>query len=384
MANIVVVRHEIEHPALFGAAAALIAAERGAEVFSPAATFNLDRYPDAVQHVADEGALIPSGLIWVDRLTGRQARQLSDYDGSGPAVVPFHSAFLADPNAIAALIASGAEEIVVTLANDRFVDGTGRVIGWRDRHGRVLPKAPDPASPSGLVFAIAGPERQFLDTCPAPLAALVDAIEVAAPGSEIRYLDPRHLPKDPLEGIDGVLLPGGSEMSAVAGQVALAQAARLVGRPIVGLCLGMQSMSTAAARALPGWTDTDMAEAAPTAARHSFVRIETGEHRLGLKTATTAKGSRLAGLLGPETDIACNHRFRLAPALHEGLATVGVRIVALGGLPGQDIADAIEADEGFYMGMQGHPELGSRQGAPHPLIKAFVAATMKDARAKRA
>ena len=62
----------------------------------------------------------------------------------------------------------------------------------------------------------------------------------------------------------------------------------------------------------------------------------------------------------------------------------GVLVSALGGEPGQDIADAIEATDGFYMGMQGHPELSSRPGHPHPLLRAFVAEAARTARARRA
>jgi CTP synthase len=39
------------------------------------------------------------------------------------------------------------------------------------------------------------------------------------------------------------------------------------------------------------------------------------------------------------------------------------------------IADAIEArDHPFFIGMQGHPELSSASGAPHPLLSAFLRA----------
>lgn len=384
MGRIILVRHDTDHPALYGAAAALVAAAEGGRLFWPAARFDFDRHPDAEQHVADEGALIPSGLIWADRLTGRSARPLAELAGEVVAVVPVHSAFLADGDAVSRLAASGAENRTVRLEENRFLDADGRVIGWRDRFGRVLSAEPAAVAPSGLVLALAGPAEQFLETCPAPLAALADAIDAEAPGATLRFLDPRDLPADPLAGVDGVLLPGGSQMSSVAGQIALARAARAGGTPIAGLCLGMQSMSTAVARELSGWEDTDMAEAAPAAARHSFIRIETGEYRLGRRITRSVPGSRLRQLLGAESEIACNHRYRLAPALHEGLASRGVLVSALGGEPGQDIADAIEATDGFYMGMQGHPELSSRPGHPHPLLRAFVAEAARTARARRA
>jgi len=385
MTRVIIVRHETEDPALFGAAAALVAAREGGQVFWPEARFDYSCHPDAAQHVAADGALVPSGLIWVERLGLPAARPLDALGvWDGLAVVPAHNAFLKNAEVLAGLYADAVEERKVRIEGNSFVDAEGQIVGWRDDHGRVRLEMPEPAEPSGLTFAIAGPARQFFETCPAPLAALADAIECEAPGSAVRYLDPRQfLPMD-FDGIDGVLLPGGSEMSAVAGQVAMAQAARKVGLPIVGLCLGMQSMSTAVARELSGWENADMAEAAPASARHSFVRIESGEYRLGQRETRPVEGSRLARILGSETGIACNHRYRLAPELHAGLETRGVRVCALGGSPEQNIADAIEAVDGFYMGMQGHPELSSRPDRPHPLIRAFVAETRNFARTRRA
>lgn len=385
MAHTIIVQHEIERPALFGAAAALIAAREGGRVYWPEAYFNLDQYPDAKQHVASEQMLAPSGLVWADRLAGQPALPLKDLKDDAVAVIPLHRAFIADPDMVEKLVNSGDEHRTVILEDSCFRDESNNTIGWYDEFGRVrLDKPTETPLSAPLVFAIAGPARQFFETCPAPLAALADAIDAEAPGSRIRFIDPRQIPLAPLQGVDGLLLPGGSEMAAVSGQIELARVARAEARPTLGLCLGMQSMSTAVARELPEWKNTNMEEVAPDADRHSFVRIETGEHRLGWRVTRPAAGSRMSSILGDDLLIACNHRFRLAPSLHEGLASRGVRVSALGGTLDQNIADAIEAEDGFYMGMQGHPELSSRIGRPHPLISAFVAATKHCAASRRA
>lgn len=385
MAHTIIVQHEIEQPALFGAAAALIAAREGMRVYWPDARFDFHRHPDAAQHVAGEQMLAPSGLIWVDRLTGQPAVPLEMLEDGADAIIPLHPAFMADPDMIRNLVNSGDVHRTVVLDGNRFRDENNSTIGWYDEFGRVrLEKPTEHPVSTPLVFAIAGPAPQFFETCPAPLAALADAIDAQAPGSMVRFIDPRQIASAPLQGIDGLLLPGGSQMSAVKGQIELALMARAEARPTLGLCLGMQSMSTAVARELPEWENTDMEEVAPDADRHSFVRIETGEYRLGWRVTRPVAESRLARILGDELQIACNHRFRLTPSLHEGLASRGIRVSALGGTFEQGIADAIEAEEGFYMGMQGHPELSSRIGRPHPLISAFVAETKYSAINRRA
>ena len=86
-------------------------------------------------------------------------------------------------------------------------------------------------------------------------------------------------------------------------------------------------------------------------------------------------GTRFAALVGGASEIAVhyNHRFVLEPALYDRLAEAGLRICGL--QAERDLADAIEVPGlRFFLALQGHPELASRCGAPHPVIAGFVEA----------
>jgi CTP synthase len=145
----------------------------------------------------------------------------------------------------------------------------------------------------------------------------------------------------------------------------------------------MQTMCTAVAQVRAGMADAGMAEASPDAPIKTFVRLhdEHGRpmHRLGEKDMRVVRNSRLGALLGAErVRVRYNHRFVLDPALHEPLAAAGLSITGLHA--DRDLADAIElSGHPFFIGLQGHPELTSRPGTPHPVIAAFLEAAAKDA-----
>jgi CTP synthase len=98
------------------------------------------------------------------------------------------------------------------------------------------------------------------------------------------------------------------------------------------------------------------------------------QHRLG-DQPLRIDDPQLAALFGAQAQVRCNHRYHLNPALVPRLREHGVRIAATD--PEGRIVDAVAAAAAahpFYIGMQGHPELGSRRGAAHPLVTAFLAA----------
>jgi CTP synthase len=402
--TIVFVTHATDLPALDGMIAGEIAARRDA-VFIPlfAGGAGLGRY-DCAQHVLAHGELAPNGLLWAERATDRFVGAPIQYGAVArldePAiVVPVNpavpaQAVMAERARDGALARGHAVETCeVTEEDGTFVarpSGSDDVIGrWRrDAFGRPQAEGA-PAHRNGgipLRILLVGEEDLLRDTYPANLAALGDAADALGLAVEPVFLDARASAGQPVEAIlaavDGVILPGGSDMEQVPGQIEIAQAAMRHDLPTLGLCLGMQTMATAAVRNLAGFNDANLAEADPDAQTKTFVRLRDAEgrpdFRVGLDRSRIVQGTHLSAIFAgaEETRIHCNHRFVLDPALHRPLAAGGLVISGL--QAERDLADAIEMPAlRFFIGMQGHPELLSRPGRPHPLFRAFLSAAAR-------
>jgi CTP synthase len=153
-----------------------------------------------------------------------------------------------------------------------------------------------------------------------------------------------------------MILPGGADMGQVAPQIALAERALAAGVPLFGLCLGMQSMATALVRAAL-WPDAVFEEIDGPGPCRSFVRMRgpTGDglHRLGDHALRPVPGSRLGALLPEGAMVRMNHRYRFNPEIDT--AAMPAAVWHWSG----DILDAVEVpSHPFFIGLQGHPEIG--------------------------
>jgi CTP synthase len=196
-----------------------------------------------------------------------------------------------------------------------------------------------------------------------------------------------------LEGVDGVLIPGGFGVRGIEGKVGAITWARTGGVPTLGLCLGLQCMVIEVARSLAGIEKANSAEFEPNgpdpviatmADQEDVVSGERdmgGTMRLGLWETSLLKGSQAAKAYGdqPATE---RHRHRYEvnnsyrPALEEaGLVFSGTspdgRLVEIAELP--------ESEHPFFVGTQAHPEFRSRPTRAHPLFRAFIAASVANA-----
>jgi CTP synthase len=387
-------------PANYGALAAVLANARHATLVHVKAVWDDQVFADAAQHVTADGLLVSSGLVWAERLGVRAvsspvaASELLDRAAHQDVVVPLHpcnaGSIVSAQELIAEARSRGVQHesyrVMRNAANAWLVDTTTlnpvREIGTRtqDRFGRLSHSQSAQIRATRRVhIALVGSERDHRGVNPATLAALGDAADAQDVDVEITYISPQLIDIDNVArlfaGVDGIVLPGGSDMSRVPGQLIAARCALVSRVPVAGLCLGMQTMATAAAQLASGSDDVALAEANPAASLHSFIRLTADDgsyvHRLGDQVVEIEKGSRLHEILGDRFTVRTNHRFRLNPRVLGLLNDAGVTVCAKDA--SGHIADAIEArDHPFYIGMQGHPEVSSATGHAHPFLCAFL------------
>ncbi|GAB4067851.1 gamma-glutamyl-gamma-aminobutyrate hydrolase family protein [Ancylobacter sonchi] len=399
--TVVLVVHDTPLPALDGMIAGEIAAERGAR-FTTLVTGGAGHARfDCHIHVLVHGEMAPNGALWAERASGRTVAAPVDRGAVARltddcVVVPINPHLPVQAEARTRLLATAAqagrpvETYRVTEADGILEvreEGSDVVLSlWRrDGYGRPFLVGTEPAEAAGkpLDIVFVADEACMREVYPANLAALGDAAEALGLRLAVRFVDPRQFPEPAWERelaqADGLVLPGGSDMEQVRGQTEAARVAIRRNLPTLGLCLGMQTMATAVAQEICGFNDANLAEADPSAQTKTFVRLhdEHGrpQHRLGLLPCRLVPGSQLAGLAGGAAtmEVHYNHRFVLESELQKRLSESGLTVS--GWQDGRDLADAIEVPTlRFFIGMQGHPELSSRRGRPHPLFAGFLSA----------
>jgi CTP synthase len=200
-----------------------------------------------------------------------------------------------------------------------------------------------------------------------------------------------------LEGVHGVLVPGGFGVRGIEGKVAGLSWARRAGIPALGLCLGLQCMVIEVARSLAGLAGANSAEFDP-ATPHPVIatmadqldvvageRDMGGTMRLGAYDAALVPGSLVAQAYGAVTAIERHrHRYEVNNSYRDRLTEAG--LVFSGMSPDGRLVEYVELPREvhpFFVGTQAHPEFTSRPTRPNPLFRAFVAAALAYAEAER-
>jgi len=211
---------------------------------------------------------------------------------------------------------------------------------------------------------------------------------------KIDYIDAESLSKGDLsvlEGVHGILVPGGFGQRGTEGKINAIRYAREKKIPFLGICLGMQLAVIEFARNVAGLEGASSSEfdercdhpviALMTEWEREGQRIQRtgsddlgGTMRLGGYPCRLIEGTRAYKAYGQD-EIRERHRHRYEFNNNYRQQLVDAGLVVSGTLPDDSLVEIIEmADHPWFVACQFHPEFLSRPYAPHPLFAGFVGA----------
>ena len=199
-----------------------------------------------------------------------------------------------------------------------------------------------------------------------------------------------------LEGVHGILVPGGFGERGAEGKILAVKFARERKVPYFGICFGMQMAVLEAARNLAGIEGACSTEFGPceepvVGLMTEWMKegeLETRAHggdlggtmRLGAYKAKLGADTHVARVYG-KTDISERHRHRYEVNMRYREALEKAGLVFSGLSPDGLLPEIVEyPGHPWFIAVQFHPELKSRPFEPHPLFASFIAAAIEQSR----
>jgi CTP synthase len=193
-----------------------------------------------------------------------------------------------------------------------------------------------------------------------------------------------------LEGVDGVLVPGGFGSRGWEGKILACRVAREREIPYLGICLGMHVAVSEFARhvcGLDGANSTEMDPETPYPVidllpEQKEIEDLGGTMRLGAQAVGLAEGTRAREVYG-EPVIHERHRHRYEVNNHFRQQLVEAGLVVAGTFQEGRLVEVIELpDHPWFVASQFHPEFKSRPTRPAPLFREFVGAALERTRTR--
>src|SRR4051794_40092333 len=239
-----------------------------------------------------------------------------------------------------------------------------------------------------LEIALVGKYIELPDAYLSVTEALRHAAWAHEVDARVRWVDSEALTHenlhDRLDGVAGILVPGGFGHRGIEGKVLAAHFARDHRVPYLGLCLGLQCAVIEFAREVVGTADANSTEF-DMFTEHPVIDFmpdqrdmedKGGTMRLGLYPAKLTPGSRAAAVYGQEVIYERHrHRFEVNNRYRQTLEAAGMTLS--GQSPDGRLVEIVELkDHPWFVASQFHPEFKSRPERPHPLFDGFVAASL--------
>ena len=261
--------------------------------------------------------------------------------------------------------------------------------GWHDMVGRILKKYDQK-----VTIAVVGKYVALQDAYISITESLRHAAVANEAELEIKWVNAEEIEAESvdmdkvMEGVNGILVPGGFGNRGIEGKIKAIQYAREHKIPFFGICLGMQCAVIEFARHVCGMADANSSEFAPEST-HPVIDLMPeqldvedmgGTMRLGLYPCKVYPHTLTQKAYKQELIYERHrHRYEFNNAFRETIVSKGLQ---LGGtLPNGRLVEIVELPESvhpWFLGAQFHPEFKSRPTNPHPLFRDFIGAALKE------
>ena len=261
--------------------------------------------------------------------------------------------------------------------------------GWHDMVARILKKYE-----RKVTIAVVGKYVALQDAYISITESLRHAAVANEAELEIKWVNAEEIEAESvdmdkvMEGVDGILVPGGFGNRGIEGKIKAIQYAREHKIPFFGICLGMQCAVIEFARHVCGMADANSSEFAPEST-HPVIDLMPeqldvedmgGTMRLGLYPCKVYPNTLTQKAYQQELIYERHrHRYEFNNAFRETIVSKGLK---LGGtLPNGRLVEIVELPESvhpWFLGAQFHPEFKSRPTHPHPLFRDFIGAALRE------
>ena len=251
---------------------------------------------------------------------------------------------------------------------------------WRSMTQKIAARSKE------VIIAIVGKYVRLHDAYLSIIESLNHAGYETASKINIHWIDSESLTgqnvADVLNGVDGMIIPGGFGDRGIEGKIIACRYARENNVPYLGICLGMQIAVIEFARNVCGLVGAHSGEFDQTSP-YRVIDImpeqaglvgSGGTMRLGAYPCTIKQDTLLENLYGTnEISERHRHRFEFNNDYRDKLTAEG--LVICGTAPDNSLVEAIEIPRNrFFVGVQFHQEFKSRPNKPHPLFAGLLCA----------
>jgi len=279
----------------------------------------------------------------------------------------------------------GLDRLIVRLLNLKCQDD-GSLAVWEDS---VVKRIKFPSRELGI--AVIGKYITLQDAYKSIYEALVHGAVASNVKLIIRKVDSEEIESDGarahLEGVAGILVPGGFGSRGIEGKIKAVQYARENKIPYLGICLGMQTAAIEFARNVCGMkgansTEFDRHTRFPVISlleEQKHVKAKGATMRLGIYECVLKKGTKAHSIYRKNKIYERHrHRYEFNNKYMDIMEKKG--IIFSGIYPKKDLVEIIELEtHPFFVAVQFHPEFKSKPNRPHPLFREFIKAALEKA-----